>query len=81
MTACRSRNTILLSPLQSSCKATASYVSDESAVSTCLAGGMTGMCQCRDSHQSLPCALSAYLAVLDEQHSASEDAEGPVAAA
>jgi hypothetical protein len=39
------------------------------------------MCKRRDSHQSLPCALSAYLAVLDEQHSASEDAEGPVAAA
>jgi hypothetical protein len=61
-------------------KATVNDVSDES-MSTGLTGGMTGMCQQGHSQPLLRHKLSAYLAVLDEQHSASDGAEGPVAAA
>jgi hypothetical protein len=60
--------------------ATVNDVSDES-MSTSPTSGMTGMCQQEHSQPSLRHKLSAYLAVLDEQHSASDDAEGPVAAA
>jgi hypothetical protein len=72
---------------QSSCpccrlpaKATVYDVSDGS-MRTGLTSGMTGMCQQGHSQPLLRHKLSAYLAVLDEQQSASDDAEGPVAAA